>query len=166
MSENVNRYRVEEDAPRQIPVASATVIKIGDLCYLDTLGNVKPAADFTWDTNLATTQTAFALAFIGVAESQSKALETDAVRVGTKGVWEMPCASATFRVFDALGPAKAAGNALESQKVVKVDVAAYSIGVTYMAYASAATNVYMDIKRGLALQAPTTTTTTTTTTAA
>jgi hypothetical protein len=51
------------------------------------------------------------------------------LRVATSGVYQFPCASATFKVGDLVGPAKAAGNALLSQKVVAVTVSSAAVGV-------------------------------------
>lgn len=50
------------------------------------------------------------------------------LRVATGGVYSFPCVSATFKVGDMVGPAKASGNALLSQKVVAVAVSSAAIG--------------------------------------
>lgn len=50
------------------------------------------------------------------------------LRVATGGVYSFPCASATFKAGDMVGPAKASGNALLSQKVVAVTVSSAAIG--------------------------------------
>lgn len=113
---------------QKYPVLSATVISKGDLLFLDS-GTVKPAASFTWDTNIATTQAAFAAVFVGVAAEGSANGESAPVSVdtGSISVWEMDCASASFVSGGPVGPAKASGNALENQKLVTA-VAASSIG--------------------------------------
>lgn len=77
---NQLRYRHGDVQLRRLRVDSATVIEAGDLVWLDS-DDVKPASDFTWDTNLATTQAAFAAAFVGVAHTPSAAGETDDVAV-------------------------------------------------------------------------------------
>lgn len=104
---------------RSYPVLSATVIAKGDMLFLDS-GTVKPAASFTWDTNIATTQASFAAAFVGIAYTASANGETDPVQVdvSSESVWEFDMASATMLVGAPMGPAKASGNALENQKIV------------------------------------------------
>lgn len=94
---------------------------------------VVPAAAFAWTTDLATTQTAFAVAFLGASESRSRAASTDSrdlrVAVNMDGTYEADCASATFTVGQFVGPAKAAGNALLSSTVIGVATRALAIGV-------------------------------------
>ena len=52
--------------------------------------------------------------------------------VAQGGVWEMDCASSsTFYPGTLVGPAKQAGNALESQKVVQTSTEVTSIGRVY-----------------------------------
>lgn len=100
-------------------VASATVIAKGDMLWNNS-GEVKPASDFTWDTNLATTQASFVNLFVGIAVESSAAGSTEPVSVDMDptSVWEYDQASATVVNGAAVGPAKASGNALENQKVV------------------------------------------------
>jgi hypothetical protein len=83
------------------------------------------------------TQYAFAQAFAGRA-AQTKVAATarvygnstdNVIRVDAAGIYEYPCASATFAVGDLVGAAKASGNALESQKVVAVAHQALAVGV-------------------------------------
>ena len=51
------------------PVGSAYTINAGDLVYWDTVNSsARAAADFTWTTNLLTTQQNFKAAFLGVAQ--------------------------------------------------------------------------------------------------
>lgn len=69
---NSYSYRTGQREPRKYGVASATVIEIGDLVYYDTsTDQVKPASDFTWNTDLATTQGGFADVVAGVAMESS-----------------------------------------------------------------------------------------------
>lgn len=119
--------------PQKAAVASATVIAKGDMVW-NSSGEVKPASDFTWNTNIATTQADFAALFLGVAMEASAAGSTTpiTVDVGSISVWEMDCASATFVAGGPVGPAKASGNALENQKLVTA-VAASSIGRVHQA---------------------------------
>lgn len=143
MSDN-QRHRRELANPRYFDVNSATVIEIGDLCWLDT-DDVKPASDFTWNASLAQTQEDFALKFIGMSADRSRSDDTDQVAVDKNGVKEFTCASATFEIGDLVGPAKASGNALENQKVAAVALKAQAIGRVAKRYASATTTVEVEI---------------------
>lgn len=135
-----NGHKYEDPMP-VTPVAkiSATVISAGDLIYLDAgASNVpKPAGDFTWDTDLATTQESFIDAFLGVALDTAIAGQTPRIRVGTRGVYEFDCASASFAVGAYVGPAKQSGNLLEPQKVAAVATADLAIGRVVEATSSA-----------------------------
>lgn len=94
---------------RLVSVLSATVIRIGDLCYLDASDKtVKPADLFPWDTDLATTRAAFSLRFLGAATSASANGETSPVSVdmGPEGVYEIGCELARFAIGDMLTPAQ------------------------------------------------------------
>lgn len=117
-------------------IATAKATASGDLVGMSA-GTLVRAEDTTWDTDLATTQTAFAALFLG-ASAQTKTSTTVArvfgnsqdnvIEVATGGVWEYDCASATFEIGDFVGPAKDTGNALLSNKVVKVTTEAKAIG--------------------------------------
>lgn len=87
------------------PIASATVIEVGDLVEMAAGGDVTPASLHAWNTDLATTQDEFQNAFLGVAMQRSRAGDVEPIRVATSGVFEFDCAAATFE----LG-ALAAGN--------------------------------------------------------
>ena len=93
---NTMRWRYGETNPVVLPVASATVIEIGDLLYLDT--TAKPAGLHSYGASLAATQETFHDTFAGVAMQQSRAGDTQDIRVATSGVFEFACASATFDV--------------------------------------------------------------------
>jgi len=83
---NTMRWRYGETNPVVLPVLSATVIEIGDLVYLDT-GTTKPAGALTYGASLAATQEAFHDKFAGVAMQQSRAGDTQDIRVATTGVF-------------------------------------------------------------------------------
>jgi hypothetical protein len=91
-----------------------------------------PAANFTWTTDLATTQTNFAAAFLGVANARSRAGTTDArdltMLTDMVGEFEMDCASGNYTVGQYVGPAKDTGNNLK-QTVEGVATKARAIGV-------------------------------------
>lgn len=134
-------YRKGQQVLRSYPVASATVIAIGDMVWSNS-GEVKPNADYTWDTNLATTQGTHAAAFVGIALTPSAAGETNNVQVDVspESVYEVDMASATIDIGTPVGPAKASGNALENQKVVAA-TATSCIGRAASDHQSATTRV-------------------------
>lgn len=137
-------YKRGATDPVVAPVLTAQAVEVGDLVGLSS-GNVVRAEDTTWDTNLATTQTAFANAFLGVSGQRKVATVArvigngtdNRIRVATGGIYEFDCASASFAVGDLVGPAKQSGNALESQKVASVASEAYAIGRVVEATSSA-----------------------------
>ncbi len=131
------RYLYGDTAPVNATCATAQAVSVGDLVALSSNTLVR-AADTTWDTDLATTQTDFvALPFLGVA-MQTKTANVarvfgngvdNQVVVATAGVFEFDCASATFHQGDLVGPAKDTGNNILSQKVVGVSALTKAIGV-------------------------------------
>lgn len=133
-----------ETCPIIAPVATATAVAIGDLVGISS-GNVVRAEDVAWDTDLATTQTAFVNIFLGVSAQRKVAnvARVDAngqdnrIRVDSEGIFEFDCASASFAVGALVGPAKQTGNALESQKVVSVATEGLAIGRVAEATSSA-----------------------------
>lgn len=140
-------YRYGETAPVLAPVLTAQAVAIGDMCALSS-GNVIRAEDVTWDTNLATTQAAFAAAFLGIS-GQLKIANEDTVvgnsvanqiRIDTHGVYDVPIASATtLLVGDFLAPAKDTGNNLLSQSCAKTTVQSSAIFVVVLAGTSLTT---------------------------
>ncbi len=121
------RFRSGQVELHRLRVDSGTVIEAGDLVFLDT-DDVKPASDFTWDTNLATTQAAFAAAFLGVAHQQSADGDTDDISVdlSSHSVYEFDVASATYEVGDVLGPDEGSSD-LTDQQLEAVSSAALGI---------------------------------------
>lgn len=114
---------------RPAPVATATALEPGDLVSRNaSTGIVTPASDFTWTTDLATTQAAFVLLFFGCSQQLKTAnvarvhgnSDDNIVMIEMSGVREYDCASADFTFGQLLGPAKQAGNALENKKLVGV----------------------------------------------
>jgi len=118
-------------------------IAIGDFVAVSS-GRAIPATVFTWDTDLATTQTAFALAFLGVSWSRSRAATTDVrdvnIGVDTDGNIECDCTAAAYAVGAFVGLAKDTGNNLK-QAVVAVATKALAVGVVVKAAASGSTKV-------------------------
>ena len=127
---NTMRWRYGETNPVVLPVDSATVIEIGDLLYLDT--TAKPAGALTYGASLAATQETFHDTFAGVAMQQSRAGDTQDIRVATTGVFEFACASATFDVGARIGPDDNAGpTALLNQQVIEVAGASPELSIGY-----------------------------------
>jgi hypothetical protein len=127
---------------KDYPVDSTTVVTKGDMMFLDT-DDVKPAASFTWDTNIATTQAAFNNVFVGIAaegRASGDAATTIAIDVNPAGVWEYDQAADAVLTGGLIGPAKASGNALENQKVVECAAAA-AIGRCHVGVGSSATRI-------------------------
>ena len=117
------RWRYGDTNPVVIPVDSATVIEIGDLVWLDT-DDAKPASTSTYGASLAAAQETFHDKFAGVAMQRSRAGDTGPIRVATTGVFEYPCASATFEVGARIGADdNVAGTALVNQLVIAVAAA-------------------------------------------
>lgn len=131
------RFRSGQVQLQKLRVDSDTVISAGDLLFLDS-NDVKPASDFTWDTDLPTTQAAFAAAFVGVAHQQSAAGDTDdiSVDVSPHSVYEFDVAAGTYEVGDALGPDELS-SALMNQQLEAV--ASGSLGIARAAEYKAAT---------------------------
>lgn len=143
---NTMRWRYGETNPVVLPVASATVVEIGDLIYLDT--TAKPAGGGTYGASLAAAQEWFHDRFVGVAMQQSRAGDTADIRVATTGVFEFPCASATFEVGARMGvDDNSGGTALVAQQVIAVNAAnpELSIGSCAKRVNPAATSVLVDI---------------------
>ena len=131
----VSQYQYGPTNPILATIATAKAVAVGDIVGMVT-GTLIRAEDQAWDTNIATTQTAFSLLFLGVSGQQKNSTDarifgnsTDNVcRVDASGIFTFDCASATFEIGDFVGPAKASGNALESQKVVAVATDLLGIG--------------------------------------
>lgn len=144
---NTMRWRRGDTKPVFMTPASATVIEIGDLLYLDpTTSKPKNAAAMTDQGSLALNQDAFQQYFLGVAEQQSRSGDTDPIRIATAGVFEFACAAATFDPGDMVGGCETtAGTALEDQKVVAVTGESKAIGVVNKQYSSNTTVVEVGI---------------------
>lgn len=86
----------------------------GDLLFDDGNGFASPVTEFTWDTNLATTQAAFVAAFLGVSSGRSRLGSEDArdlvVPVRMDGNDQVDCVSAAHQIGDLLGPYHNVGN--------------------------------------------------------
>jgi hypothetical protein len=120
------------------------------MVYQDaTTKKILPAASFTWDTNLATTQDSFIDVFAGIANQTRLAGQTDTpeVTVITKGLVEMPCAALGAALAPGIlfGPAKQSGNALENDVVVVVATEDLAVGRLARPAAAGDTAVWLNI---------------------
>jgi len=113
---NQLRFRSGEVQLHKLRVDSGTVLEAGDLVYLDT-DDVKPASSFSWTSDLATTQSAFAASFLGVVHHQSADGDTDDVSVdmSPSAIYEFDVAAATYEVGDELGPDELASSLMDQQ---------------------------------------------------
>lgn len=110
------RYRHGPVHLVKVRVDADTIIHAGDLVYLDT-DDAKPASDFPWDTNLATTQAAFAAKFLGVAHQQSPAGENAPISIDVSplSVYEFDTSSAAYEVGTPLGPDEQSSTLMSQQ---------------------------------------------------
>jgi hypothetical protein len=129
----------------KLPVLTATVIEVGDLCQHLT-GNVQPASSEAWNVTVAATRDDFKSTFVGVAMQASAAGETAEIAIATRGVFEFDCVAATFDYGALVGPADelAAGVALDDQ-IVESAVIAGAIGQVVRTYAVNTTRVLVRI---------------------
>jgi len=145
---NTFRYRRGDTNPVFVAPASATVIEIGDLLYLDpSTKKPKPASAMNDQGSEALNQDIFQEHFLGVAEQASAAGETAKIRVATRGEFEFDCASATFDIGDLVGADENAdGDGLLDQTVVAVASETLAIGRVAQSEATATTKVLVRIK--------------------
>jgi hypothetical protein len=129
------------------PIASATVIEVGDLVEMAAGGDVTPASLHAWNTDLATTQDEFQNTFLGVAMQRSRAGDVEPIRVATSGMFEFDCAAATFELGALVAPAKQSGNALENQKTAALAAGneAKAIGRVAKRYGTSTTRALVEI---------------------
>jgi hypothetical protein len=135
---NVMRYRYGDTNPVSAAVDSAVVIEIGDLVALVS-GKAVPADDFADAGTKAQNQEAFHDLFLGVAEQQSRAGDTDPIRVATSGTFELDIASATLglgALVGAAGTGEAGAVGVANQIVESVATPNLAIGRVQEAIAS------------------------------
>lgn len=132
----------------RVPVTQTggIIIKQGDLCALVS-GEAKPADQFTWTSNLATTQENFHDTFLGSAIDQKAANDTDDILCATRGRHKYPCAalSADKNVGTLFGPAQGSGNTLDPQTLVEVATAARAVGRLAEKALQGATSVIIEL---------------------
>lgn len=137
------RFRSGVTELHKLRVDAETIISAGDLVYLDD-DVVKPASDFPWTTNLATTQSNFAAVFLGVAHQSSASGETDPISVDLSplSIYEIDAASATYEVGDILAPDEASSH-LMNQRLEAV--ASGSLGIARAAEYKAAASTTLRV---------------------
>lgn len=115
------RFRSGQVELHRLRVDSDIVIEAGDLVYLDN-DKVKPASEFPWDSDIVTTQGAFAGVFVGVAHQPSAEGETNDVSVDLSpfAVYEFDVDSAAYEFGETLGPDEGS-SAMLSQRLVSAD---------------------------------------------
>lgn len=132
MAEYGMHWRWGDTNPITEPIDSATVIRAGDLLWRNgTTKKVEPASAFEKDTDLATTQEAFAMVFVGVAMQSSTAGLDNHIRVATTGVFEFK--DATSKPSHANGDYVGASlndatMSLEPRKIIAVEKSYQAIG--------------------------------------
>jgi len=138
-------YSFNATNPVVAPVATNKAIQVGDLVALSS-GSAISALDFPWDTNLATTQTAFASAFLGVSgqlKREDIALVygnsvDNQIRVDCSGIYAGTYTGSALLVGDFVGPTSVS-SVLQPQSLVKVASAALAIGRVVEALAGTGT---------------------------
>lgn len=145
---NTFRYRRGDTKPVFLAPASATVIEIGDLVYLDwTTKKPKPASDLPDQGSEALNQDLFQQYFLGIAGQASANGDTDKIRIDTEGEFELDCASATFDLGDLVGADENSdGDGLLDQTVVEISSETKAIGRVCQPEASAVTKVLVRIR--------------------
>lgn len=134
----------------------ADTISNADLVFLSVSANVSSAdkaANFTWDTNLATTQAEFALLFAGIAIGRSRINSTDArdlnLLVETRGVFRLPCTSAAYAAGTWVGPAKNGSSNHLVNTLVAVATKSLAIGRVVENAPAASTQILVELVNSL-----------------
>lgn len=138
---------------------AAIAVAPADMIFRDVAdGYDKPAALFTWNTDLATTQGLFKDVFRGISTARRLATQTTDGGITDGGIIEtgefvFPCAAlGSAAVVGALvGPAKATGNNLENQIVAIASAVAGAIGTLTRDAAVGQTVLYFKINPGLSI---------------
>lgn len=120
--------------PVVAPVATDKAVQVGDLVALVS-GSAVSASDFTWDTDLATTQENFVAAFLGISGQLKRddvALVygnsvANEIRVDCSGIYEGTYTGGALTVGSFVGPTSVS-NVLQPQSLVEVASAARAIG--------------------------------------
>lgn len=145
---DVFRYKYGDTNPVSVAYKAGSAVSIGDCCFIDSSDShtVKSAVNFTWTTDLPTTQAAFIAEFIGVSAQHydgtnvTYGIKDGKLRMDTTGVFEFDTADSSHNVGDLVGLAQGTGNTLNPQAVTTVSDEAHAIGrvvdATYTTYGS------------------------------
>lgn len=122
------RTHLHDAIPVQVDLTSGKAdfdIAIGDLVADDTANGYVSPVNFTWDTDLATTQTAFAAALIGVSADRVQAgdpahytIDPDVTKpsINQDGTYSVYVEAASYTIGQYLGPsANVGGDGLINQ---------------------------------------------------
>lgn len=144
---NKMRWRYGDTKPVVTkPIASGTIIQIGDLVHQGVGGEVATAVAVSYGGSLAEAQGNLHDVFLGVAMQQSRDGDTDPIRVATAGVFEFDCAAAQFELGDLVGADdNLASSALLNQQVIEVTDESLAIGRVTKREGSNATKVLVEI---------------------
>lgn len=128
--------------------ASATVIDVGDLLYMDpTTKKPKNAGAMTDQGSENLNKDAFQQYFLGVAMGKSRSGDTAKIPIATAGVFEFPCDADQWYIGEMASAQEATGGtALEDQKVIVTTSESYAIGVVADDSVANATKVRIDIR--------------------
>jgi phosphoheptose isomerase len=146
-----SRYRYGDPFLISLTIGDSNqTVNINDMCYMSS-NKVYPAGNYTWTSNLATTQNNFAANFLGIAREdfprnenalRSSSSTTVAVDVSADSVYSFDVASATVNYGAAMAPADSGSSTLMPQKLVATGNTR-GIARTIKAYTSATTAVYV-----------------------
>ena len=121
-----------ETCPICVRAAEDSEIRIGDLLWLDPDGKAQSASSFAKSGDLAETQKAFTLDFLGIAMQASPVGWMETIRVATCGTFEFDDetpSDVTQRIGTFVGPSfNTLEEKLESKAIITVDSARKAIG--------------------------------------
>lgn len=142
------RWRWGETNPIIANVASATVIHIGDILWMDAASRtVKPAEALAYSGAVAVGQQKFTAAFVGVAMQASPAGSDSPIRIATSGTFQFDKFGQELKLGNLVAATNTgAGNTLKNQVVTHVGDKTCAIGrVTHVHNVEAGT-AYVSIQ--------------------
>jgi predicted RecA/RadA family phage recombinase len=146
---HVQRFRhMDPRGTIKLPVAAATVIDVGDMCYYDAaVDQVKPNSAQADQTSLILNQQLWKDNFAGVAMTASAAGETDDVTLATEGVFEFDCAATAWDAFALVGADEDAGipGVGSNSRVIAAAAQTDAIGRVWRKYTANTTKVLVRI---------------------
>lgn len=109
------------------PISPDSVIEPGDILFLDST-EARPASEFPWTTDLATTQAAFSNLFLGISHERSGVGESAPVSVdlSPQSVYEFDLDISAYGLGQLLGPDES-GSQLMNQQLEAVGSASEAI---------------------------------------